>query len=164
MKKEWEIKPLIGVGPLKFGMSMADVENIELMGKPSKTLDMYDGSKSEYRSMNIPVCNYIDGKLSTIDTNWRINDLFFKNISIYTEDPRSVSEKLQKLNGYTLMGLGSLLFPEIGLNVSGFFDEEAKRFRSMHSSEQDDRGVAIFQKGAFDELLENYQRVDIGAF
>lgn len=156
-----EIESFMGVGPLKFGMDASQVAALPEMGPPRKSFPVFDGSLNEFRTMDLPVCNYVNGELSTVDTTWRTVGVRFKDIDFYNEEPAEVCRKLQRYNGYALLGLGSILFPEIGINIGGFLNIETMKFVDGGAVDQDERGVAAFRKGAFDSLLGEYERIDL---
>lgn len=156
-----ELESFVGILPLKFGMTQFEVAAIAEMGPPKKAFDAYDGSLNEFRTMDLPVCNYVDGALSAIDTNFRVGSLMFRGMDLYKESPSEVCYQLHELNGYTLVGLGGLLYPELGISTGGFYDEETGSFYIPTDSVDDDRGISAFRKGAFDALLDSYTKLDI---
>ncbi|MEX0369231.1 MAG: hypothetical protein AB3N09_01270 [Tateyamaria sp.] len=155
---KWDIRPHNGMGPLYFGMKPEEVAAIPGMGAPERVVTGYDGSLVEFRAIDMPMCNYVDGGLSTIDTTRRVADVWFNDMNIYETPPLDVLQTLERASGRVLAGLGSILFIGIGLNVGGFYYEDTNNLYDPET-DQDDRGVAAFQPGAFDALASEYKAV-----
>lgn len=153
---KWDIRAYNGMGPLYLGMRSAEVAAIPVMGVPVRTVPGYDGSLVEFRAIDLPICNYVDDVVVTIDTSRRVADVWFGDMNIYETPPRDVLRTLERASGQALVGLGSILFTGIGLNVGGFYFEDTNAYFDP-ASDQDDRGVAVFQRGAFDDLLHLYK-------
>ena len=153
---KWDIRGYNGMGPLHLGMNAAEVAAIPIMGSPLRTDPAYDGSLVEFRGIDLPMCNYVDGVLATIDTSRRVAGVGFGDMSIYDTPPREVLQTLERASGQVLLGLGTVLFMGLGLNVGGFYFEDGNEFFDP-TRHQDDRGVAVFQRGAFDGLLPEYK-------
>lgn len=154
----WDIRPYNGLGPLYFGMKPAEVAAIPGMGDPDRSYPAYDGSLVEFRGIDMPMCNYTGDGLTTIDTSRRVADVWFGEVNIYQMPPRDVLQMIERASGLALVGLGTILFMGIGLNVGGFYFEETNTVFDP-TTDQDDRGVALFQRGAFDALLAEYKPV-----
>ena len=155
----WEISPLIGLGPLKFGMKPEDIALIDGLGPVTNSFKAYDGSVNEYRTMDIPVCNYAKGILAAVDTNSQVKNLTLDGMDIYNTPPLQVIQTLERLNGGAKSGLGSMLFINIGINISGFYIEEEKRLYEPEAEERDERGLGMFIKGAFDSVIDEYEEI-----
>lgn len=156
----WQIEPFVGLGPLEFGMTRSDVAKLNnVIGDVTAADRAFDGSLNEFRTMDVPVCNYVEDRLSTIDTNWRVNDVFYKEMNVYKTEPEVILKFLENENGGALIGLGFVLFGRIGVNAAGFYDAETDKFYDIYSTVQDHRGLAVFRRGAFDELLNEFHPI-----
>lgn len=152
----WTIQPLVGLGPLRFGMTMADI-GLTMRGQDVTALDdVFDGSKNEFRSMDLPVCNYMAGKLHAVDTSPRVANVTLDGADIYALDPHELLVRLERANGGAKVGLGMVLFETIGLNTTGFYDAQDDRYWAAASGGSDPRGLGLFTKGAFDSLLAEF--------
>ncbi len=153
---EWTIHPLVGLGPLRFGMSVADVAGIMRGHAVSALDDVFDGSKNEFRTMDLPVCNYVAGKLHALDTSHRVAGVTFEGADVYALDPKELLVRLETAAGGAKAGLGMVLFETIGVNTTGFYDAYDDRFWSGPAGSGDPRGLGLFEKGAFDHLLGEF--------
>lgn len=154
----WNIRAFNGMGPLYFGMKAEEVSAVQTMGKPERIVSGYDGSVVEFRAIDIPMCNYVNGGLAVIDTSRRVVGVKFGDMDIYETPPLEVLVALEKASGKVLSGLGTLLFTGIGLNVAGFYFPDTNDLFDP-ALDQDDRGVAAYQPGAFDAMLSEYKPV-----
>lgn len=155
---KWDIRPYNGMGPLVFGMKPEEVAAVPGMGAPVHSDIQFDGSVTEFRAIDVPMCNYLNGGLSAIDTSRRVVDVWFGDMNLYETDPLDVLKGLERASGRVLSGLGTILFIGIGLNVEGFYYADTNNLYDP-LTDQDDRGVAAFQPGAFDALLTEYKPV-----
>ncbi len=155
----WNIQPLVGLGRLKFGLKQSDVAQLDNLGPVTATHPVIDGSVNEFRTIDVPVCNYTDGILTAIDTNWRVPEVTFEGIDVYKTEPLVILQLLEKKNGGALAGLGSILFLNLGINVGGFYDEETGKVADLNIEASDNRGVGLFTKSAFDKFLNAYQEI-----
>ena len=156
----WEITPLVGLGPLKFGMSPKEVARIEGLGPVTDSHTAYDNSLNEFRTMDVPVCNYVDGLLAAVDTNHLVENVKLDGIDVYQTSPERLVKMLERLNRGAKIGLGSILFNEIGINISGFYLEEEAKFFDPGTGDIDERGLGMFRKGGFDPYLNEYRTIN----
>jgi hypothetical protein len=69
----WEIKPFVGLGPVLFGMTEAEVAALgPALGLVERRLVEHDGSVNEYRGMNTPTLSYRNGRVCYIAAGWRV--------------------------------------------------------------------------------------------
>lgn len=157
---DWTIHPLVGLGPLRFGMGMGDVAVIMRGHAVSALDDVFDGSKNEFRTMDLPVCNYLAGKLHAIDTSHRVAGVTFEGADVYAFDPKALLVRLETAAGGAKVGLGMVLFERIGVNTSGFYDATDECYWSGSTGSADPRGLGLFEQGAFDHLLDEFLPAD----
>ena len=156
----WDIRPYDGIGPLKFGMSPRQVAQIlDPFHRVTAVHPVFDGSKNEFRSMDLPVCNYKSDKLHAIDTTPRVSEVCFDDIDLYMTDSRRVMLDLDRANGGARTDLGMVLFDKLGINTSGFFLTDEDRFFRIGADERDGRGIGVFQRGAFDAMLPGFKAI-----
>lgn len=153
----WDVKPFIGLGPLKFGMSPHDVAafNSEI-GEIIHVDDMF-GFRAEHRPYYTPKCEYKEEALVSIDTHRNEKfSIFFEDLDVYESDPALVIKSLSQRNGGAKSHFGSILFENLGINIRGFYLIEEQAFFRPDSS-QDDRTLAIFSRGTLDHFLKECQ-------
>lgn len=154
----WMIEPLKGLGALRFGMTRDEVAALGL--GPVTALDKaFDGSMHEFRTMNVPVCAYRDDKLIALDTSWRVTGVTFRQNNVWATEPAIMLKILEAANGGAFEGLGSVIFPSIGVNTSGFFDPVRQTYRTLAATDRDSRGLGLFQFGEFDALMSSYRKI-----
>ncbi|MFA5539382.1 MAG: hypothetical protein WCZ72_03685 [Gemmobacter sp.] len=156
---EWDIRPYDGLGPLRLGMSPAEVAALPEMGAPEAVDTAFDGSVVEFRGLFRPACNFAGGRLVVIDTGWRVQGVRFGGAELYRLDPAEAMRLLERAAGGASLDMGTVFFMAIGVNASGFWLEQERRFRDPVRDGQDDRGIAVFARGVFDEFLPEHQPV-----
>lgn len=156
----WTIHPLVGVGPLRFGMSRDEVASAAPeLGPVERALPTWDGTGlNEHRALHEPTCGYGDKGLDSIGFDWRARDLLFDGTDLFATEPAIVVRQLHVANGdAALIGLGSLLFRQLGVAIGGFYSEELGRYLSPKAGDEEYRTVALEPFGASDPLLESYK-------
>lgn len=162
MTLNWDILPNEGIGPVRFGMTPAEVvASHPRIGRPEKTHQEFDGSTMEFRGLNSPRLSYMDGRVRDIDTDFSVPDVRLGDMDIYSSEPRSVMQRLFEMNGHeALIGLGSVFFPHICINTGGFYDERRRRFAIPDAVDEDDtRGLAVLPDTAREMMSEGMRPV-----
>lgn len=160
----WDIRPYVGIGSLQFGADKKQVSSIFGPQHPVKVTDpVYDGSENEFRTMDVPVCNYMKGRLHAADTNSSVVDVFFKDLNIYNSDVKTVLRRLEGENGGAKADLGMVIFDKLGIVTSGFFLLDEGRFADLGVDRHDGRGVGVFCRGAYDALLPGFKAISFVA-
>lgn len=156
---QWIIQPGVGLGPWRFGMSTHDVARHSGALPPVRHgFEAFDGSWTEDRGLGVPTCGYRHGRLGWIGTDRHVPDVTLEATPAYGNEPEGVVEHLYQLNGRNaLIGLGSLLFLQIGVTTTGFLDDEGARVLQPGLGDEDYRTLALFSPGAFDAVLDQFQ-------
>lgn len=153
MAMDWPIIPHFGMGSLRFGMSPPQVAKLPGLGVPQTSHREWDGSVSEFRSLGQPQLSYADYRLRDNDTDYRVGRVLFDDLDVYGVEPEVVIRRLMASNGGSaLVGAGSLLFTDIGINTGGFYDEKSQRFARLSGAEPA-RSLAVFAPGAFNAMV-----------
>lgn len=153
---KWIAEPLVGLKPLRFGMTPDQVRALGVLGPVSARHPAFDGTVNEFRTMSEPVCGFRDDRLTAVDTSWRVGEVRFEDISVYEVQPALLLQSLERANGGALLGLGSVLFDRLGINVSGFYLVEEERFFEPGKDLDDQRGLALAEAGAYDSVIDEY--------
>lgn len=133
---DWEIKSFVGVGPISFGMTPAEVEDV--LGPPEDVDE--DGVRlTEYRDIDVPIVRYEDGKVAQIEAFYDVKNVSLGDIKIFEDKGKDVMRGLERLNGGAEISVGIVLFRNIGL-TAGRLDEGVT---GEHS-------VCAFRKGMWD--------------
>jgi len=158
---DWTIYRGIGIGPLRLGMSPAEVAAV--LGEPENSNREFDGSVREHRTA-APILGYVDGRLTDIDAGADLRGVRFEELDVFAASPETVVRRLFDRNGgKALAGLGSVLFLSLGINTGGFYDADAGRFIAPDEDEGRDRGLAVFAAGSFDAMLDEMRPVSLPA-
>ena len=148
----WDIKPLVGAGPLMLGMKTSEVANILDKASPieRKFTDSADGSSREHRGITSVVCHYRENILSGIDINSNVSNVYFEDIDIFATDARIMMTMLSKRNGGgAKFGFGFVLFEKIAISAKGFYFGNKNFYPSDKNDRQDERGLGIYDHKEF---------------
>jgi hypothetical protein len=145
---DWEIISFVGMGPVKFGMSPAEVEAI--LGKALAVDDDEDdsGYRKEVREINLPTVTYEDGTVAEIEAFSNTRKLRFKDIVFFEDAGLSVLRRLEDLNGGARSNVGVVLFDKLGI-TTGLFDNSAPLENS----------VTAFRRGHWDDNVGRFKSV-----
>lgn len=133
-----KLEPYVGVGPLRFGMSENDV--LLSLGKPTKEGPNRRGELTYlYSTFNLVFAKdegvveiaFYPGAQLEID-----------NISMFQD--ASALEKLIAVDSQVKEYVGILLFPSLGVTLSGFHNEDSET-------------VTAFAKGRLDHLVHKFK-------
>jgi hypothetical protein len=144
---EFELFPYVGVGPLKFGMSPAQVER--LLGAPDKYCLDDDGDREEHRGYTtIGYSKNGDYKLNHIGFDREMVGLRYGDLKIFSEpydmlQQHHVLRTLCAEDGAPRFSLGFVILFNLGFAMTGFQDKE-----------EDDLTFVAFPKGGWDFVLD----------
>ncbi|TDX83829.1 hypothetical protein EDE05_106238 [Neorhizobium sp. R1-B] len=142
---EWEIVSFEGMGPIRFGMSPAEVAAI--IGPP-ESADEDDGSRREYRAIDVPIVSYEDNVVTEIEAFYEVENVSFRGRRIFDEPGLAIIQFLEQENGGARMNVGTVLFRKIGI-TSGCIDQ---RTRGDHS-------ITAFAQGLWDDRLDRFKEL-----
>ncbi len=156
----WTIEPLIGLGPLRIGMSAKEVARIL---NPIHPIDhrfvAFDGSIEEHRGLMVPTCSYDGDVLRGIDTTYRVENALFDGIDVYQSRSRDIMLIMSDRNGGAKYGLGILFFERLTVSTYGFFDGD--KWFDVSKPQAEQRTVSVYGEKAFDPLMAQFQKIDL---
>lgn len=129
MRTVWNIDPGIGIGPLKFGMSRAQVAEFDhIMGQLDETTEelLPNGKTAlnEFRDLGAPLCSFQDGGLRSIHASGSdLIDFRFHDVSVFDDDPKLVYSTLGRAAGAVYWHFNRAVMPSLGLHLVGFVME-----------------------------------------
>lgn len=155
----WNIEPLIGLGPLKLGMSSVDVGKIlDAMYPLERKFVQFDGSIRETRGIGLPYCTYEGDKLQEIEATHSVADVSFQRMDIFGSKSIEFLQVLEKANGGALYGVGTVLFYNLSISTSGFYDPKRGYYENFYDG-QDERSISLTTEQAFKPLMSQFKRI-----
>jgi hypothetical protein len=151
----WEIKPFVGLGSVLFGMT--DAEVAALGPTPGPLLNRWvedDGTVIEYREMDEPTISYCNGRVCFIAAVPKVENVIWQGINVFQLEPKTLLQLLEMANGGARVGLGFVLFENLGLRADGFYFHKERQFFRLNSDDQDDRCIALFDHELWHSLAE----------
>ncbi|RWX81483.1 hypothetical protein EPK99_04120 [Neorhizobium lilium] len=142
---EWEITPFIGMGPIRLGLSPAEVKAI--IGPP-ESADDDDGYLREYRAVELPIVSYENNVVTEIEASHDVENVTFRGRRIFDEPGLTILQFLEQENGGARWNVGTLLFKDIGI-TSGRLDEGACG----------DHSVTAFSQGLWDDRIGRFKEL-----
>lgn len=142
----WDMRPLDGIGPLRFGMTPQEVGAVLNAIEPVSSSSVEDGGfVRELRGVYMPISHYRNGKLFLVDTHVGVPRVTIYNEDVYSMNSRRLLQLLEEKNGGAELDYGFVVFDRIGINTGSFYDVKSGGFYEPGASVQDDRGIAIYQ-------------------
>ena len=164
----WELKPLVGIGPLRFGMSLKDVDAFEdLLGQVYAQFDEKKPNGSsvvqQARDLEAPVLYFTKGILTGIQLDHHAKvRIEFGGISVFRDASRDVLAAFEAAEGQAYFGLGATLFPELSISMTGFCVLPSASGLPKFSEDQADAPPKVLNMeiaGAFDPYLAKYEPI-----
>ena len=140
----FDIKPYLGVGPLRFGMTRKQVEDV--LGLPDKTRSTtFFNETIEFRCENALQTVYsAEGALVEISFGRAVEGVTFNDLDVFKAPGREVIERLVKADGNPLEIVGIIVFLNLGISMTGFLQDD----------EPGQKAIGVFAKGRVDTKLE----------
>ena len=157
----WNVLPLIGLGPVMLGMQPAQVASVlDPLGPISRTIKEDALSFSESRSLNQPFVTYENGTVCSIDTRPFMKNVLYEGIDVFISDPLTIVKTLQKNNKGLRYAVGSYMFLSLGILLNGYANPGSDGMSVFDESDDnydpDERSLTIWKAGAFDRLLDEF--------
>lgn len=167
MSETWELDPLIGVGPLRFGMSRDEVATLEpILGPIYAEFSEPDADNrprlQQARDLEAPILYFRTDRLTGIqlDLNTKFN-IVFNGVSVFGNNSRDVLIAFENANGGALYGLGAVLFPKLSVSTNGFVNVDGKSSPQFWEqfAEKTPKVVNMEMANAYDPFLDKYQTI-----
>ena len=143
----WEILSFKGMGPIRFGMTPADVEAI--LGAPDRSRKGFrPGVLNEYRSTRAPIVTYRNGGVSEIQAFRDLPGVSFDDIDLFGAPGIDVLRRLEAKNGVAMISTGIVLFDRLGM-TTGRLDEGV----------EEEHSVTAFARGLWDDKLSKFEPI-----
>lgn len=157
----WDLSYIGSIGPLKLGMSRAQVATA-LPHYPVVTTTTQNarGTIKELRTIAEPICLYRDDKLFGVDVDRDVIGVMYKGLDIFEAEPRTVITTLAEADGSPLADYESIMFPRLCLNTGDFYDFHEKKF-AQRGDVYNRRTLTLFSPGSFNEFMAEFHPVDV---
>lgn len=157
---DWTIRPREGMGPLRFGMTPAQVTTALGGVEPARTDPSWDGKAiSEFRALDLPTCGYTAGLLTSIGVGPQTNGVNLSGLDVFANPPLQVLQALERANGGAIVGLGSVVFPTLQISTTNFYDEDTGKVIDPQPGRQDDRTLLLTRDDDQDGLAAHFRPV-----
>jgi hypothetical protein len=154
---QWDVRPFIGLGPIAFGMTEADVANVSAALAPVRArMTDTTGIVTEHRGLEDPSVSYRNGKVVYIAVGWQTPNVVWADLDLFQQKTQFVLQLLEEENGRAEIGLGIISFARLGIDTNGFYDPKTRRFFRPGSSEQDDRTISLYERELYRETRQSF--------
>jgi hypothetical protein len=137
----YELYPFVGAGPLHFGMDTQAAERA--VGKPEQTTTNHLGQRVEFRGpLTLGYSDESGQSLNHIAFGPDAGALALGQARIFGEPDLEVLRHLYSMDPTCGTYLGFLVFPLLGIALTGFHDEDRAQ-----------RAASLFPRGAWDKRL-----------
>jgi hypothetical protein len=146
LNKSYEIFPLIGVSMVKFGMLPAEVELA--WGKPGRVSKNFSGDRTEIRDGCVITYDSKENNVAEIGFPSSYKKLTLGGVKIFQDSYQDTIVELHRLAKDRFEGDGFIVFPKLGISLSGF-----------HGSDASLLTVTAFKAGWWDDELTDMAKM-----
>jgi hypothetical protein len=120
----FDIHPFTSVGPLRWGMTVADVA--QALGPPTQSSRNSEGDFVELRDHDMVSCTYSAKGMRLVEVGFsrRSDVAFWAGLDLVATPPKALVLQLLKADPTAARGFGSFVFPQLGLSLTGYWPEE----------------------------------------
>lgn len=136
----FDIVSYVSVGPLRWGMSPADVAKV--IGAPTKSSKNNEGDLIEVREDDMMSCTYSSKKLVEIGFSRVADVAVFEGLDLNSVPAKKVVSELIRRDPKAVRGFGSFVFPALGISLTGYLPEEP-----------DNKAATAFAPGRWDDVI-----------
>ena len=136
MADYFEILPLLGVGPLRFGMSPAEVA--AQLGPPDISRRTMLKKLGESRGWIATMYEKETDRLTEVGFSRFVENLTYGGANIFKDPDRSVLQKLCKEDGEPYQAYGFVVLLNLGITLTGF-----------HDGNEDQKACTVFARGTW---------------
>ena len=142
----FNIEPYAAVGPLRFGMTRVDTQ--QAIGNIDQAADLLEGIVRIHSPSNDLLAQVsADDKLIEVGFGRRATNVTLGSINFFTQPKADVIKALCKLDSSAVFGYGSIVFPALGISLTGFQNED-----------DDDKAITAFAKGVWDDIIPTLKK------
>lgn len=138
-----DIIPYHRVGPLQFGMSCQEVR--QALGNIDRIIKGADGI-TELHNFKLDVLAQVltdSDRLIEVGFGHHAKNVSFGAVEFFKQSPSDVLAALCRIDSTAVAGYGSILFPTLGLSLTGF----------LGGDDDDSRAMSVFETGRCDDLV-----------
>jgi hypothetical protein len=145
MAAEFDLKSYFGAGPLRFGMTRKQVEDV--LGPPDKTKRTpFRNETQEFRrESGLQTVYSAQGEALVEISLYGNQSVAFEDLDVFHTTGTKVIKHLAEADGKPLETVGILVFLNLGITLTGFFQED----------EPGQKSISIFVKGRWDSEIED---------
>jgi hypothetical protein len=145
MAAEFDLKTYIGAGPLRFGMTRKQVEDV--LGAPDKAKrTMFRSETQEFRRQSGLQTVYSASDETLVEISFYANQsVSFEGMDIFHTPGKNMIRRLAEADGKPLETVGILVFLNLGIAMTGFLQDE----------EPGQKSISVFAKGRWDSEVED---------
>ena len=146
---KYNIDPLVGVGPLKFGMSIDDVEALLGAATHISKAPFNLGTCRDYG----PISLGFDNENKLIHAGFGLDfqgTLEYAGVDLF-HDPSALN-KLVELDGSPKSWVGSVMLMNLGMQLGGY-----------HTTADEGKTVSLFPAGRYDDKVPRFEEFNIVA-
>lgn len=145
MSDSFDIKPYVGAGPLRFGMTRKQVEDV--LGPPDKAKrTMFRNETQEFRRQSGLQIVYSTSDETLVEISFYSNQsVSFEGMDVFHTPGKNVIKRLAETDGKTLETVGILVFLHLGIAMTGFLQDE----------EPGQKSISVFAKGRWDSEIKD---------
>jgi len=138
------ITPLISCGPLEWGMTSDEVTKI--IGPPERTRrnNLKDTVQVRYGGSASFIFDGISGGLVEVTGSKSPTEFQIGSIKLISGENQETVKQLLALDRRAFEGYGSLIFPDLGIMLTGYSPED-----------NDIRAAGVFAPGRCDDILDS---------
>lgn len=152
----WDVRPFIGLGPIAFGMTEAEVAQVASILAPVRARHAdATGIVTEHRGLEDPSISYKNGKVAYLAVGHPTANVIWADSDVFQQDAKSVLQSFENANGGAEVGLGAISFANLGIDANGFYFPKTKRFFRPGSREQDDRTLSLYERELYHETRKD---------
>jgi hypothetical protein len=138
---DYEIVPLQGAGPLRFGMAAAEVA--ALLGEPEQVSHNHLAQRVEFRGpLTLGYADREGSALNHIAFGPQARGVRLGGLRPFEQEDRAVVQGLLRLDHTAGTYLGFAVFPRLGVALTG-----------LHDNDTSQRAVTLFPPGAWDKRI-----------
>ena len=145
MDSKFEILSHVGAGPLRFGMTRKQLEDV--LSPPDKTKrTTFRNETQEFRRDNGLQTVYSAAEDTLVEISFYGNQsVAFEAMDVFQTPGTEVIRRLSEADGKPLETVGILVFLNLGIAMTGFLQED----------EPGQKSISVFAKGRWDSEIED---------